>query len=326
MILDIIFIFFLVIITFLPILFWGYLFSYFDWNDFNKKLFYTWIFVWWFSVFPVLYLDDILRNWLWFLNFFQNILHIFSFSWFLLFFISIFLFAFIIWIFYLFLFAWFDNIKIKLKKFLRGFYFFIPIFFLFSLFILLISLFFSFFSWLDFKWEWLNMSFWEVIFNTFKLVIFYYLLMAFLEEISKYLWFKYSSYSMENISLKQSVLFWVFVALGFSFIENILYFYNLYNKSGLWLELIVSYFLRSILSISVHILSTTIFVYFFSKFFNYSAKLYDYKMIYYLFIWFLLSVSLHAIYNIWVTFNITLLSFSYIFLRYFYLTYIFNEE
>ncbi len=323
---DIIIILIISLITFLPILLWGYLFSLFDYDNINKKLFYVWLFVWWFSVVPVLFLDDFFANFLWFLNFFQNIFIISSVLWFFKFFIWLFFLSFFIWVLYLTLFAWFVDFKNKIKKFLRGFYFFIPVIFLFSIFILFINLFFSFFPKLNFSSDLFWVSFWDNLFNTFKLVIFYYLLMAFLEEISKFFWYKYSSYQIISISIKKSVLFWIFVALWFSFIENILYFNSLYMKYGISWELVSSYFLRSLLSVSVHVLSTSIFVYFFSKYFFYNSGLLNYKMIYYLFIWFMLSILIHAIFNISTTLNITLISFSYIFFRYFYITYIFNKE
>jgi len=67
----------------------------------------------------------------------------------------------------------------------------------------------------------------DVIFNSFKLIVFYYLLVAFIEEASKHFNFLQSSV-LQIKSIKDGVLYAIFVALGFSLIENMLYLYNFY--------------------------------------------------------------------------------------------------
>jgi len=58
---------------------------------------------------------------------------------------------------------------------------------------------FGYFSDWDFGVD-TNISFGEVVFNSLKLVIFYYVILALVEELSKFFCFKYSSFfSLTNL-------------------------------------------------------------------------------------------------------------------------------
>jgi RsiW-degrading membrane proteinase PrsW (M82 family) len=123
---------------------------------------------------------------------------------------------------------------------------------------------------LNFLLKWVDFSisspinFWNIVFNTFKLIIFYYLIVAFIEEAAKHFNFLQSSVLYIK-SVRDWVLYAIFVALGFSFIENLLYLWNYYSVYWTSFELLKLYFFRSTFSIVVHILSSSVIAYYFSK-------------------------------------------------------------
>lgn len=311
-------------VSFIPIVIWGYLFSYLDNSILNKKRFFVWILAGIVSVVPVLYLWDFISQ----TNF--SYLNIFSYVknlsniWDLLFlvisfFFVVFLFS-IVPFFLLSIEFSINKIKIYLKN--------IFIFLIFSLIIWILFYFLNYiFSWINVLqkvWDY-NLSFWEVLFNSIKLVIFYYIIIAFLEELSKFFCFNYSSY-FQIESYKQWVLYAIFVALGFSFLENILYFESLVQNYWFWKKLISVYFYRNIFSLLLHVVCSSVLAYFFSIAylkFKYSLNI---KFIKTLFVWFILSVLIHAIFNISLSFNFTFMIFIYFIWWYFYLTYLFYRD
>jgi len=322
---DIITLIILILISFIPIVFWGYLFSYFDNEEFNKKRFFAWIFAWSVSVFPVLFLDDFIsKTNILFLNIFSSVYHI---NWFfslfdlfisfssILFFLSILPFLF---------FFLFPISKEKIKIFIKKYFLFLVYLSIIWIFLYILNKFFQTFQNIDFSYDaWL--SFWEVLFNSFKLVVFYYLIIAILEELSKFFCFNYSK-NFSISSVKEWVLYAIFIALWFSFIENILYFSSLYEKFAFWKELIWSFFSRNIFSIFLHIICSSIFAYYFSKMYLKYKYNMNFEFIKILFLWFFLSILLHSLFNIFLTFDLILFVFIYFIWWYFYLTYIFYRE
>jgi len=323
MIQDIFIYILLAIISFFPIVVWAYVFSYIDDNPLNKKRFIIWI-VWWsLSVIPMLYMDKII-------DFFSfEKLNVFYFAseikWFfssLEFWISLSLFLFII-VLLSFLLGWFiwkrrELLKIYLKNVLV---------FLFFILFLTITLF-----WLNYlidlvdfnieKW----VSFWNIIFDTFKLIIFYYLIVAFIEETSKHFNFLQSSVFYIK-SIKDWVLYAIFVALWFWFIENMLYLYNYYLAYWLGWELLKLFFFRSSFSIIVHVLSSSVVAYYFSK----ALLLYREKdlSLPYLKIFsfgLLTSILLHLFFDVALTLWFTFIIFIYFIWWYLYVSSIFYKE
>lgn len=301
---NIILIFF---ISLIPIVIWAYIFSYVDDSKINKKRFLFWIIWWWLSVIPILYMDKIFSvlN-LDFFNFFLSLKLIKSF--FTSFIFSISLNIFIIFIAFFSLILWFflrknfNILKIYLKNILT---FFILVFILwFFIYLLNIS-----FSGIDYFNNYLSndkiISYWDIFFNTVKLIIFYYLVIAFIEEASKH--FNFIGSSILDIKkVSDGVLYAIFVALWFSFIENILYFYNFFIQNWFNYELVKLYFFRSIFSVIVHILSSSIVAYWFSKAileyrktnFNFSyLKIFLSSLLIWIFIHFLFDFSLTLGFN-----------------------------
>ncbi len=312
---NILIIFFIVIITFIPILLWWYIFSSF-WNQqLNRKRFLAWIIGWAVSVLPILYLEKFIDKLnLWFLNVFYFVENIwsspFSFVFSLIMLIIFILFlSFIIW----FLFEWFVRSK---KIFLKNFWIFV-------LFSIIISIFIYLFNYFDFFDKTLNetssISFWNTIFNSLKLMIFYYILVWILEEISKHFNFLQTSF-LHISNIKEGILYSVFVALWFSFIENILYFYNIYSILWFSSELVTTYFLRSIFSVFVHIFASFIIWYYFSKaYLDFKKNWKNFEYIKIFLSWIFLWILVHSIFDISLSLGFSFIIFLYFIFWYFYM-------
>ena len=320
---SIIFWLILTIISFIPILIWAYTFAYIDQNPLNKKRFFIWVFGWVLSVFPILYLWKIIDFfWAHYLNIFHFIYEVrdffsslefgFSLSLFICF-ISIFsfVFAFLLlkkkWIY-----------KIYIKNFL-----------IFLVFILIFSLWIFSLNYLlalvEFPLE-QKVYFWNIIFDTFRLIVFYYLVVAFIEEASKY--FNFLQSSIFDIKTEKD---WVqnaiFIALWFSFVENILYLYSFYNETWLSFELVKIYFLRSVFSVIVHVLCSSVVAFYFSKaYLYYKNKNLTFPYLKIFLFWFFLSVFLHLFFDISMSFGFSLVLFLYFIWWYLYVSSIFYRE
>lgn len=312
----------LVFSALIPIMIWGYLFSYFDWNDFNRKRFFLWIFAWSISVFPVLYLWDIIDElWLNVLNIFQKVYDINNFLDIWNIFISLFLILIL-----LSLTPFLINLS-KMSKntfnlILKNFLIFTLFLVWFSVLFFLIKYFFSIFSTFDFEIS-TYPEFWKIAFNSFLLVIFYYLLIWFLEELSKFLSFN-NSKNFLITSPKQWVLFAIFTALWFAFLENILYFYSMFQNYSFWKEFLWVYFSRNIFSVFMHVICSSLFAYFFSVWYLKFTS--NFKYIKMLFLGAFLAIFFHSIFDIFLTLDFTAIIFLYLIWWYFYISYIFYKQ
>lgn len=322
---NIFLIFILGFVAFIPILLWGYFFGYIDSDTFNRKRFFMWILAWGISVFPVLFLWEIadsfsfqMMNIFWVVHDFAAEGSIFQ-----VFLSFIVLFAFFSFIPFV-LFYLTPISKEKLKLYCIRFWIFSFYFVLISFLFYLINSAFLNFDFLQIESD-LSISFWDIVFNSVKLVIFYYLLIGILEELSKFLFFSYEK-NFSLLSVKHWVISAIFIALGFAFIENILYFYSLYHTYWFGQQLMSTYFLRNIFSVFLHILCSSIFAYYFSKLYLSMKNQYNFYFIKTLLIWFFISFTLHALFDIFLTFDLMFFVFLYIIWGYFYLTYIFYKE
>jgi len=318
----------IIFISFIPVIFWAYIFSNIDENPINKKRFLIWIISWWLSVVPILYMDSIiefikLKN----LNFFNlayNIKDLFSslnFS----FWLSLFLMIILIlsWI-----------LAFMIKKNINILRTYIKAIFIFLLFILLIwvifysiDLFSSYFIFLNYDiWESKNIYFWETVFSTIKLIIFYYIIVAFIEEATKHFNFIWTSI-LDIRNVNEGVIYAIFVALWFSFVENILYFNNLYLSTWFSWELVQTYFFRSIFSIIVHVYCSVVVSYAFVKsylLFKQNNKIFPYLKTFIkgLFYW----ILLHFIFDFTLTLGFTMIIIIYFVIWYLYVSSIFYKE
>ncbi|MDD2487420.1 MAG: PrsW family glutamic-type intramembrane protease [Candidatus Gracilibacteria bacterium] len=319
MVSDIFRIFFIGIFCLFPILIWGYIFSYIDNSDFHSRRFVSGIIAGAFSVVPVLYLENILRF------FGLNDINIFSLvstgSGFFLIFSSIFAISMIIAILLFFMTLFFINDFANLIK----------IYYRNILSLLLYSALFGFvymiarnIPFLDFEIK-NPVSIGSNIFNTFFLILIYYMIIGFIEEISKHFSFLPSSLSEIN-SAKSGVLLAIFIALGFGFIENILYINNIYlDKGGLSGDIFSTWIFRGIFSLFVHVLCSVIVGSYFSK----AYLFYSDSMIRYIRVFLsgiIISVIIHAIFDISLTLSFTAIIFIYLMFGYLYVTKIFYKE
>ena len=127
--------------------------------------------------------------------------------------------------------------------------------------------------------------------------------------------------------IKDWVLYAIFIALGFSLIENMLYLYNYYIIYWLNSELLKIYFFRSAFSVIVHVLSSSVVAYYFSK----ALLLYRNKdlSLPYLKIfsfWLFISILLHLLFDVTITLGFSMVMFLYFIWGYLYVSSIFYRE
>lgn len=319
---------FLWLIAFLPIVVWAYIFSNVDSSPMNRARFFAWIFAWAISVLPVLYLEDILTYFNFSsLNLFDKIYSLSSFFsaiefWFSVFLFTLFLF-FSSFVFLIFLF--FKNISNIISLSIKNLSFLFLFWFIVSFIAYFLWLFFSFFPSLDFNTSSSPNFFWNS-FSSLKLVIFYYIIVWLIEELSKHFTHIKSSFLYIN-NEKKGVLYAIFIALWFTFIENILYINTSYQNFWLSSEVFSTLFFRSIFSAMVHIFSSVIVWYYFSKAILEFRKNPDYKAYFStLLTWFTFWVFMHTWYDTLLTLNFPLVLFIYFAWGYFYTTGIFYKN
>jgi len=308
MIFQIITIILIVFISLFPIVIWAYIFSYIDNSILNKKRFLVWIIWWALSVFPILYMDKIISftnfDYLNIFQFIHNIWGLFSvvqliisLSIFLFFLVSI---SFLLWSF-----------SHKFKEIILIYLKNILVFLVLIVWLWVLTYLFNRFIPFNFPTD-KSIWFWKIIFDSFKLIIFYYLLVAFIEESSKHFNFLQSSVLyIKNI--KTWVLYAIFVALWFSLVENVLYLYNIYIAQWLWTELLSTYFFRSVFSVMVHILTSSVVAYYFSRaLILYRSKELSFPYLKIFLTWLIASIFLHLVFDVALT-----LWFSFVIILYF---------
>ena len=315
------------IISLIPIVIWGYIFSYIDWVELSRKRFIVGIIWWLIAVIPIFSMWKFLESsWFNILNIFEkstkisNIFSAINFN------ISLILFLFIIVWFAFIAISWTSRSKKILKIYIKN----ILIFSLFSIFIALFIFIFSLtWIWIEeiTKNNFIPPTFWEVSFSTLKLVIFYYILIAFIEEASKH--FNFLQSSVLQIKTVQTwVLYAIFVALWFVLIENILYLNQIYINWWLTSDFFSTYFYRSIFSLMVHVLSSALVWYYFSKSYlenkcNLSKIIKQIKTI---FIWIFLWVFFHFLFDLSLTLWYSFVIILYFVWGYLYISSIFYKE
>jgi len=310
------------IISLIPIVIWGYIFSYIDWVELSRKRFVVGLIWGLLAVIPIFSMWKYLEtSWFNFLNIFEKVSEISSFFSIINFNISLILFLFLIVWFAFIAISWTTRSKKIFKIYIKNII-------LFSLFSIFITLFIFIFSLI---WVWtkeiLNWpTFWDISFNTLKLVIFYYILIAFIEESSKHFNFLQSSV-LQIKTVQQGVLYAIFVALGFALIENILYLRQIYSTWGFNSEFFSTYFYRSIFSLMVHVLSSALVWYYFSKsYLQNSCKYLSINSAKSIFIWLFLWVLFHFIFDLSITLGFSFVIILYFVWGYLYISSIFYKE
>jgi len=313
----------LALISFFPIVIWAYIFSYIDDNPLNKKRFFVGVIWGALSVVPILYMDKILEFLDFkYLNIFYFVSQIKSLFTSFEFWLSLSLFLLII-VLFSFLLGWFvSKIKEISKIYLKNILVFLVFIAILSIVIFWLNIVFSKFDFAISSPE----TFGNIIFNSFKLIVFYYLLIAFIEEASKHFNFLQSSV-LSIKTIKDWVLYAIFVALGFSLIENMLYLYNIYTTEWLTWKLVSIYFFRSAFSVIVHILSSSVVAYYFSRaFLLYKNHDLSFSYLKIFSFWLVISILLHLFFDVAITMWFTFVMFIYFIWGYLYVSSIFYRE
>jgi len=319
-------IFIYIILTFIslfPIVIWAYIFSYIDDNPLNKKRFLIWILWWSLAVVPILHMDKIVNVLdLQYLNSFYFASQIKWFFTSLEFWLSLSLFLIVI-VLFSFLLGWFLNQFNKLiKVYTKNILVFLAFIWIISIFVFLFNIIFTNFDFIISD----SVSFGNIIFNSFKLIVFYYLIVAFIEESSKHFNFLQSSVLVIR-SVKDWVLYAIFIALWFSLIENMLYLYNYYMVYWFTSELIKIYFFRSLFSVIVHVLTSSVVAYYFSKaLLLYRDKDLSLPYLKIFSFWILVSIVLHLIFDVALSLGFSFIMFIYFIWAYLYVSSIFYKE
>ena len=124
------------------------------------------------------------------------------------------------------------------------------------------------------------------------------------------------------------MLFSIFIALGFGFIENILYLKNIAEQSGFWSSgVLTTWIFRSLFSLMTHIICSTIVGLYFSRAFlahSSFGEIVPYAKT--LLFGFAFSILVHAVFDISLTVGFTGIIFLYFFGGYLGITRIFYEE
>lgn len=320
---DIFFYIALAMISFFPIVLWAYIFSYIDDNPLNKKRFFVWVLWWALSVVPILHMEKILDviniqyfNTFYFASQIKDLLTSLQFWISLaLFLLVIVLFSFLLWNFFL---RFKEILKIYIKNIL--------VFLVFIAWISVIIFGFNYLlNFINFEIQ-QGVNFWNIVFNSLKLIVFYYFIVAFIEEASKHFNFVQSSV-LEIDNVKNGVLYAIFVALGFALIENMLYLYNYYSQVGLNWELLKLYFMRSTFAVIVHVLSSSIVAYYFSKaLLKYKDKDLSFPYLKIFLFGLFISIMLHMVFDVALTLWFGMVMFIYFIGGYLYVSGIFYDE
>lgn len=313
------------IISLFPIVIWWYIFAYIDDNPINKQRFLIWILGWILSVFPIFYMDKIISLFNFkYLDVFSFVYKLNDFFSTINFFISLSLFLLLLVIFS-FIF-WFSFIKTKnlFKIYFRNLIVFLfwVIFLSCLLFLLNFLLDFSIFNNIQIK----EINFDDIIFDSFKLVVFYYFIVAFIEETSKHFNFIQSSILYVD-SIKTWVLYSIFVALWFGLIENILYLNSALEQTWLNYDFLKIYFFRSFFSVMVHVICSSVISYYFCK----ALLIYRNKNLIFPYLktfltWLFLWVIFHLIFDVSLSLWFIFIIFVYFIGWYLYVSSIFYRE
>lgn len=323
---DIVIYIIIILIALIPVVLWGYLFSYLDERPNNNSRFFVGIFAGILAVPPILYLEQIsqlvqlpILNTFLYLRDISSFTQVFSVGW------SLLLLLLFIVCFSLLGIAIFRNSKSLLSTYISN----IAISSIFVLFLVVLFLgihyLFILFPSLHHVSTDTSGSV-SLLSSSLKFVLFYYLIVGFIEEISKH--FNFLPASMNHIDhYKTGVLYAIFVALGFSFIENILYFYNEYSHNGIGNDFLQLYFFRSIFTIIVHVLCSSIIAYYFAQaYLTYKKKSKSSSYLKTFFIGLLWWILLHSVFDIALTLWLSFVIILYFIWGYFYVSYLLYRD
>lgn len=309
----------------LPVVFWGYIFSYIDEKLANRRRFLFWIIAWIVSTFPVLYFwnnseQRILKNFD-----FPNIISSFdlwngTISWLILVcFVIILLMSMSGYVLSLFQRKAFETMILYIKNI---FFFMLGAVFI-SWFLSIIWFFFSIFPNTNIPVS-DGVQYWRYLYESLKVIIFYYLIIGFIEESSKH--FHFLSWVLPSVkNTKEIVLLSVFVALWFSFTENIIYMWKIYAQIWFGGDIVRTYIFRSCFSLMLHVICSAILSHIFSIVW-YRRQIFSAFSLFLFLSGILWSITLHSIFNISLTLSLGFVPFLYFLGWYLYVSSIFYKN
>ncbi|OGJ51980.1 hypothetical protein A2335_03065 [Candidatus Peregrinibacteria bacterium RIFOXYB2_FULL_32_7] len=178
-------------------------------------------------------------------------------------------------------------------------------------------------------------------------VIFSFMFVGVIEEYMKHAVVKYGDKKYFR-NIDDSIEFSIIAALGFAFIENILYFLMIWEHQGVE-NLVIAFIFRSIFSTFAHILFSGIFGYYYGIA-NFATPIYQeeilknrHKIINFLHKCIhlkgetifkeekiteglIISMSLHAVFNIILELDFTILILPFLIIGYLFLSYLFDKK
>jgi len=158
------------------------------------------------------------------------------------------------------------------------------------------------------------------VFVTFSSIILVYVFVALLEETMKHV----SLYGSINalFERKDILLFAVYSALGFVFLENIVYLSHIGENSGFGSSFFGTLASRSIVSLLLHVFASLILALGFIKY----SKLGGFPAMIAFVQGLLGAVFVHALFNVSLTYGKSGIIMLYIFIGYFFFTKVFLDE
>lgn len=164
-----------------------------------------------------------------------------------------------------------------------------------------------------------------LLFSTTGALFSYYLLVAGIEEISKFLSLHMFFWSKTRFSLWEYLCFAGSISLGFAFFENIIYSYYFFQDVGYGQELYSFIFMRSIFSLSLHVLASFTFV-LWGYVLHSSQKILRFSVIFVFLFLFSFSTWSHMFYDIWLHFGWNFIPVLYLFFLYVVMVYLSQKE
>jgi RsiW-degrading membrane proteinase PrsW (M82 family) len=297
-----------ILLASVPIVLWGYVFSYYDGIEFKLHKFIFGSIAGAVSIVPIIYASQVYE----YLSF-SGFLTVFSqSSWEAMNFLKTFLLSF--WIpvilFLIFLAAFSFSQLLDLKK---TFFRIIAMIFGTSVLLAGIALVFPTFGsgQLDIQGN---------VFVTLSSIIVVYIFIAFLEESMKH----FAVFGSIGASLERRdiILFAVYSALGFVFLENIIYLTNIGQNAGFGSAFFGTLFSRSIVSLLLHIFASLILALGFIK---YTERI-GFPAVFAFVQGLIGSVIIHMLFNVSLTYGKSGIILLYMFIGYFFFTKVFLDE
>lgn len=161
---------------------------------------------------------------------------------------------------------------------------------------------------------------------TLQWLFLYYLFVGIMEEAAKHFHMIPAVWNNELLR-KNIVLYAIFVALGFSWIENMIYAYSYMLQNGIGPWFLTNFLYRSIFSVMVHVFASSVIAYYFSTAiasYRRNKNIFSYVKIF--LFWLIWGILLHSWFDISLTLWWWIFIVIYFIAGYLYITHILYGE